>query len=87
MGDVPNHEEEESMRGKADRVLLSLGLGTHRPFICFARPDNNQTRTFYSVTAKQIDRVAEVVERMAAKDELEIYLHRWGWAGCREGLS
>lgn len=75
------------MRGRAKSVLVSLQTTTIGPFISFTRRSSDNTRSFYDVTEKQIDRVRRVVRRMAANGQLEIYLHNWGWAGCREGLS
>jgi len=78
------------MRGKAKSVLVSL-LAEKRyaevmPFVSFTRLNSCDTRSFYNVTEKQIDRVRRVVKHMVADGQLEIYLHNWGWAGCREGL-
>ena len=79
------------MRGRAKSVLMALrserGYTELGAFVSFTRRDSNHTRSFYNLTERQIDRVRRVVTRMGDNGQLEIYLHNWGWAGCREGLS
>lgn len=74
------------MRGKAKSVLMSLAneFPTVGRFVCFTRENSSDTRSFYCLTERQIERVAGVVNRMSRKGSLRIHAHIWGWAGCRE---
>ena len=78
------------MRGKAEGVLMCLEKKDRvGPFVIFERwkPGKpwkeEDDRIIHNLTEIQIDRVADVVNRMSLEGKLCVRARSWGWAASR----